>query len=565
MLDANLAALEARSPKAAAILRLIKDLPAPHVRQLVASTGDPVLERGGRVLDSRRDPRVAARRAAVPAGPGALVLAGFGGGYVAEALLEGGAPLAAIIEPDPAVLVAALRARDLTHVLATVEVWCLESLLDRVDLLVLRAHAPVLLPHAPSVQSSPDLQALVAGWEALPVARRAPRVLVAGPIYGGSLETARATARAVSLTSAETRLFDFSVFAGGHHELGALRVPEGRRHVLQSEFADVLGRALVEIAREWRADLVLALAQAPLGEDALGRLRELHIPTAFWFVENSRVLTYWQHVARHYDWFYGIQPGRFLEQLAEAGAAHPAYLPMACDPTVHVPVALTDAERTTYGSDVSFAGAPYLNRRRMLVGLADLDFRIWGDGWNEPALAHLVAGGGQRFGVAEMIRIFQATRVNLNLHSANHVSGLDPEPDFVNPRTFEIAACGAFQLVDRRDPLPDLFAADEMVTFESVAELRSQIRRYLDDPDARAATASRARARVLAEHTYEHRVRRILRDALPSHLAAAAFAGVDTETLDLALLARERSGGPMDEDEALMRIVFEVEKNWGMR
>jgi spore maturation protein CgeB len=201
----------------------------------------------------------------------------------------------------------------------------------------------------------------------------------------------------------------------------------------------------------------------------------------------------------------------------------------------------------------------------MLVGLADLDFRIWGDGWNEPALSHLVAGDGKRFGMAEMVKIFGASAINLNLHSANHVSGLDPEPDFVNPRTFEIAACGAFQLVDRRDPLPDLFTADEMVTFGSMAELRSGIARYLADPDERQAVATRARARVLAEHTYEHRTRRILRDALPSHLAAAALTGIETETLDTALLAREGSGGPMDEDEALMRIVYEVEKNWGMR
>ncbi|MGE0039809.1 MAG: glycosyltransferase [Vicinamibacterales bacterium] len=561
----NLAALEARSPKAAAIIRLVSDLPSPHVTATVAATGDPVLESGGRALDSRRDPRAAARRTlgGLPEGP--VVLAGFGTGYVAEAMVEAGVPLAAVVEPDPAVLAAAMRARDLTTVFAGPVVWCLESLLDRVELLSVRAVAPSMVPHGPSVQGSPELRRLLAEWPGLPVARRAPRVLVAGPIYGGSLEVARATARAVSLTSAETRLFDFSVFAGGHHELGALGIPQGPRAALQAEFADVLGRALVEIAREWRADLVIALAQAPLGEDALGRLRALGIPSAFWFVENHRVLGYWTHVARHYDWFYGIQPGRFLEQLAAAGAPRPGYLPMACDPGVHAPVALSEADRRTYGSDVSFAGAPYLNRRRMLVGLADLDFRIWGDGWNEPALAHLVAGGGRRFDVAEMVKIFGASAINLNLHSANHVSGLDPEPDFVNPRTFEIAACGAFQLVDRRDPLPALFAADEMVAFGSMAELRAQIARYLADPAERQAVAGRARARVLAEHTYEHRVRRILRDALPSHLAAAALTGIETETLDTALLARERSGQPMDEDEALMRIVFEVEKNWGMR
>ncbi|MEW6322987.1 MAG: glycosyltransferase [Acidobacteriota bacterium] len=529
-----------------------------------SAAGDPIVELGGRALDTRRDPKAAAERAAAAAPAGPLVVAGLGSGYLAEALLASGRAVTAVIEPRAEVLAAAMHARDLTRLLATVPVWCLSSLVDRVALLRLRAAAADMVAHPPAVQGT-ALAGLVDQWADLPVARRAPRVLVVGPIYGGSLETARATARAVSTTSAETRLFDASVFAAGHHEMGALAVPDTERRRLQGEHAAVLGRAIVEVAREWRADLVLALAQAPLGADDLEALRRLHIASAFWFVENERVLTYWRHLAPHYDWFYGIQPGRFLERLAEAGAARPRYLPMACDPAVHRPVELTAAERATYGCAISFAGAPYLNRRRTLVALADLDFKIWGDGWNEPALAHLVCGEGRRFDVEAMVRIFAGSAINLNLHSANHVTGLDPDPDFVNPRTFEIAACGAFQLVDRRTPLPELFAPDEMVAFGSVAELRAQIAHYLAHPDERAAIAARARARAIADHTYERRARQILRDALPAHLAVAALDGIEFETLPMALERLETTRAMMDEDEALMRIVLEVEKNWGMR
>jgi len=563
--DLNLAALRTRSPEAARILDAA-DVSAEGVRVVPSASGRPLVEVDGRALESRRDPAGAAERLAIEVTASPVVVAGMGAGYLPEALLARGIDVRAVIEPSAAVLMAALRARDLRPLLDRVPVLLLSTLTDRIRLAQLRAEADVLVPHEPSLSGSANLAALVTTWPSLVRADRAPRVLVAGPIYGGSLETARATSRAVSAIGAETRLFDFSIFADGQATLSALRAPSAAKGMLLARYADVLGQALVEVAREWKADLVIALAQAPLGEAALDQLRQLGIPSAFWFVENGRVLTYWRQMARHYDWFYAIQPGRFLEQLADAGAPRPRYLPTACDPERHVPVALTDEERRRFGSDVSFAGAPYLNRRKLLASLGDLDFRVWGEGWqHEPALAHAVAGDARRFSLDEMIRIFAATKININLHSANHVADFDPEPDYVNPRTFELASCGAFQMIDWRSPLADLFADDEVVTFRSIPELRDQIAYYVRDEEARHAVATRARARALAEHAFVHRVERILCDALPAHLAAAVLRGVSAETLDQALLARERTETLMDDDEVLMRILFEVEKNWGLR
>lgn len=563
--DLNLAALRIRSPEAASLVDAT-GASADGVRVVSSASGRPIVEVAGRALESRRDPAGAAERTAAGVAASPVVVAGLGAGYLPEALLARGIDVRAIVEPSAAVLAAAMRARDLRPLLARVPVWLLSTLTDRVALALLRAEADSVVPHEPSLSGSADLAALTATWPSLIRADRAPRVLVAGPIYGGTLDTARATSRAVTALGADTRLFDFSIFADGQATLNALKAPSAARGMLQARYADVLGQALVEVAREWKADLVIALAQAPLGVAALDQLRQLGIPSAFWFVENGRVLTYWRQMARHYDWFYAIQPGCFLEQLADAGAPRPRYLPTACDPERHVPVALTDEERRRFGSDVSFAGAPYLNRRKLLASLGDLDFRVWGDGWqHEPALSHAVAGGAERFTLDEMIRIFAATRININLHSANHVADFDPEPDYVNPRTFELAACGAFQMVDWRSPLGDLFADDEVVTFRSIAELRDRIAYYLRNAEARQAIATRARARALAEHGFAHRVERILRDALPAHLAAAVLRGVSAETLDQALLARERTEPFMDEDEALMRILFEVEKNWGLR
>ncbi len=561
--EANLQALRRMSPVTAREVEAAS--PPPEVRFVRTPGGHAVLELGGRALDSRRQPVDAARRqaAAVTATP--VVVAGLGGGYLAEALLDRGTEVAAIVESDVGLLRASLEARDLRHVVGRVPIVLTAHLGKRAELARLRRRARAILPHAPSLSVSASLCALVEGWEQIRVCERRPRVLVVGPIYGGSLGVAAVATKACARLGAATRLFDASAYATARTSLDTLAVSGDVRGRLIGGLVELLGDAVVALARDWKPDLVLALAQAPMTPSAVDRLRGLGITTAFWFVENSRVLQYWREVAARYDWFYAIQPGAFLERLAELGAANPRYLAMACDPEVHRPLTLDAGDQARYGSDVSFAGAPYLNRIKLFPALMDVDFRIWGPGWNQTALSRHVAEGGHTFTTDEMVRIFCATRINLNLHSANHVAGLDPEPDYVNPRTFELAACGAFQLVDERVPLRDLFERSEVVSFASVAELRDEIAFYLSHETERAAISARARARALNDHSYEKRIRQVLDDTLAPDLAAAAERLPDAEPLTEALKRYQRESPAMPRAETLARVVKEVEATWAAR
>src|SRR5689334_24793658 len=66
------------------------------------------------------------------------------------------------------------------------------------------------------------------------------------------------------------------------------------------------------------------------------------------------------------------------------------------------------------------AGAPYLNRQRLLLGLMDLAPRIWGEGWANTDVARLAAERGARFDLFEMIRIFAGTdRKSTRLNSSH--------------------------------------------------------------------------------------------------------------------------------------------------
>jgi len=551
-LQLNARALANRSPETARAL----DAAGADDRYAVtpAASGDPVVEWNGRALDSRRDPVRTARQAASEVAGDRVVVLGLGGGYLAEAIQEQGRTIGAIVVPDAGALRVALSARPLDRLLASTPVFLLERLLDRVQLARLRALGDDVVIHAASATITPELRDLAGRWASIRPARR-PRVLVAGPVYGGSLGCARFVARAASEAGAEVSFFDASGFAGGHDAIAKMPLHTHTQAALQGRLMLLLGEAIVETARAFGPDLVFALAQAPLSEPSLTALRAGGVPTAFWFVENCRVITYWREMARHYDWFYAIQSGAFLDDLRAAGAAHPAYLPMGCDPIAHAPVALSDAERLRFGADVSFAGSPYLNRRHVFTSLTDFDFKLWGDGWQHTPLASHAAGDGARLGDDEF-RIAAATRINVNLHSATHTTGLDPTPDYVNPRTFELASSNAFQLVDARDPLRELFEPDEVVSFRDVRELRSLVSHYLAHHDERSAVAARARARALRDHTYVQRMRRVIAETLAPHLVAGAQFDDTPRSMEDALAAA--MGPSLSAEEALLRIVMDV-------
>lgn len=119
-------------------------------------------------------------------------------------------------------------------------------------------------------------------------------------------------------------------------------------------------------------------------------------------------------------------------------------------------------------------------------------------------------GGKRRVDVTAVTKIFNASLINLNLHAGGNIRN-NFQGDFANARTFSLAGCGAFQLVDKREAIPLHFKVDEeIVCFETVEELKKKIDYYLAHPKKREEIARAARERAYREHTYAHRIEQMV-------------------------------------------------------
>jgi spore maturation protein CgeB len=139
-------------------------------------------------------------------------------------------------------------------------------------------------------------------------------------------------------------------------------------------------------------------------------------------------------------------------------------------------------------------------RKSLVEALESLDIRIYGDpGW------HRILDGRVKILPAvnyyrDLPRVFNGTCVNVNATSFQMSST-------VNQRVFDTASCGAFLITDHQPEIEMLFDRErEIVCYENFSQARDQVAYYLKNGSERRHIARQARRRVLADHTYSHRL-----------------------------------------------------------
>ncbi len=164
--------------------------------------------------------------------------------------------------------------------------------------------------------------------------------------------------------------------------------------------------------------------------------------------------------------------------------------------------------------DVSFVGSPHADRLPLLEKLAKesagkFGFAVFGPFGNvDPAAFPNLCACIRKNGTLshdEIAGIYSQSRVSLNPHHSHSKVG-------VNPRVFEIAACGAFQLCSEQRSLADFFPGGEVPTYKNADDLLRKIEYFLKNADERERLAEAARKRTERGNTFAARGRTVLKD-----------------------------------------------------
>lgn len=265
-----------------------------------------------------------------------------------------------------------------------------------------------------------------------------------------------------------------------------------------------MNRRFRQAVADAKPDLMLTLFGFDLSVQSLAFLREKGVPSACWWINDPFQFQRSLAKAPYYDFLFSNSAG-CVEHYRAAGVSNAHFLPTACHPAVHRPVAAAEK----YRCDICFAGDWSPLRERFLLRLAkNFDVKIFGP-WKKKLAADsplLPRLGDGFFTPAQMAQMFSSAKVVLNVHTwfETHDHGL-------NPRLFEAAGCGAFQAVDWKREIPSLFdCSTELFCYRSLDELAAGLGEFIANDQRRRSMAQAAHRRALAEHTYRHRMSALL-------------------------------------------------------
>jgi spore maturation protein CgeB len=271
-----------------------------------------------------------------------------------------------------------------------------------------------------------------------------------------------------------------------------------------------LNRDLLRMAEREQPDLVWTDKLLGMQPATLMNLREMGIATVSYMIDNPfgrRGDPGWRLYMKDIPFYdlHVVQRDANIADYKARGARDVIKIQTAYEPTIHFPppAGWSDADRDR---EMSFIGTPYDQRGEFLtrlwkefgVAVTVSGGLVWKRHLSAQAAAAMYRGHGELFKDAYREGIWRS-KINLSfLTHSNH--------DEFAHKSFEIAACEGFLLVERSDGHLQRFVEDEeAVFFSTIEECVEKIRRYLPDEVARTRIAAAGRVRAERSGYYNDR------------------------------------------------------------
>ncbi|WP_442950094.1 CgeB family protein [Paenibacillus sp. HW567] len=251
--------------------------------------------------------------------------------------------------------------------------------------------------------------------------------------------------------------------------------------------------------------------------EQIAEIRKLGIPTAIWFVDDPYFTKDTSVICHHYDHVFTHELG-CVDFYRSLGVNSVHYLPLCVNPQMFYP------RRTgpQYQYDVVFIGNAFRNRTELFDELAPFlhgkKVLIAGGFWERltafEELSPYIKDGF--IPPEETANYYSGAKLVINIHRPWE-GGQDNRNSYqlpsrsINPRTYEISACGTLQLTDVRDDLGSHYRpGKDLDIFSNPEELKLKIDYYLKHEKERRKLALQGLHTTLRHHTFTARLPRLL-------------------------------------------------------
>jgi spore maturation protein CgeB len=316
----------------------------------------------------------------------------------------------------------------------------------------------------------------------------------------------------------DKRILYIAPIHGGTYIVISQGIVDGLRSLVREVYTAKADQNVVSYAAEIKPDLVLVLLGDTFPIDQVNAIRAMGIKTAVWFTDDPYYSDVTITIAPFYDFVF-TQELSCLSLYPLVGCRQVHYLPLAANTRVFHYQGMD----RSLNIDVCFLGTAWNSRidlfDQIAPYLSSIKTLIVGPGWNRLQNYHLLK---DKIYLDVLTPEQSALLMNQAKIVMNNHRPFDDNTLFsknsrrllahsINPRTFEICACGAFQLTDVRSELDRYFVRGKQIeTYDSPLELIEKIDYYLSHADERNEIALRGHNQTLQEHTYPTRLKELL-------------------------------------------------------
>jgi len=227
--------------------------------------------------------------------------------------------------------------------------------------------------------------------------------------------------------------------------------------------------------------------------------------TPLGFVGTSMVDRFAGNIRDKFLWSDSLSP--LVETCAESLIADPALRVQESIPAIAeklgIRLGFSDEKNITWLAAYIIHHASMKKRKTIVNGLLLQGIETFGDpaGWKE-LFGNAVVTHPNIDYRHELASVYRSIAININITSCQM-------PTAVNQRVFDVPMAGGFVISDRQQDLLTMFRPQEIATYETIEDLREKVRFYLGHETERRKITDLAQKRILGEHTYAHRMRKI--------------------------------------------------------